>query len=202
MSKRLEGKTAIVTGGASGIGEATCLLMAAEGAQVVVTDIQDERGEAVAASIGEAARYRNVDVTSEEAVAGVIDEVVSDWGRLDCMFNNAGIVGAVGPIDEMPLEEWQFTMDVLLKSVFLGSKHAARYAGQSPKNSPTAEENPNANNTDHKGTWVENGKASALVMAWPISLLRVPRILRTTFPWTKRSASPWPTRRWSEYWPG
>jgi NAD(P)-dependent dehydrogenase (short-subunit alcohol dehydrogenase family) len=126
MPKRLDGKTAIVTGGASGIGEATCRLMVAEGAKVVVADIQDQPGEAVAESLGDAACHRHVDVTSEEAVAGVIDEVVSDWGHLDCMFNNAGIVGAVGPIDEMPIDEWQYSMDVLLKSVFLGSKHAAR----------------------------------------------------------------------------
>jgi NAD(P)-dependent dehydrogenase (short-subunit alcohol dehydrogenase family) len=56
----------------------------------------------------------------------VVDETVDRWGRLDCMFNNAGIVGSVGPIDETPLDEWQFSIDVLLKSVFLGSKHAAR----------------------------------------------------------------------------
>ena len=56
----------------------------------------------------------------------MVDETVERWGRLDCMFNNAGIVGSVGPIDETPLDEWQFSIDVLLKSVFLGSKHAAR----------------------------------------------------------------------------
>jgi len=122
----LDGKVAIVTGGASGLGEATCRLMVREGAEVVVADIQDERGEGVAGDLGEAARYEHVDVTSEDAVRGVIDDAVARWGRLDCMFNNAGIVGAVGPIDEMPLDEWQFSIDVLLKSVFLGSKHAAR----------------------------------------------------------------------------
>lgn len=122
----LEGKTAIVTGGASGLGEATCRLMVAEGAKVVVADIQDDKGEAVATDLGDDAVYAHVDVTSEDDVAGVIDSAVDRWGGLDVMFNNAGIVGAVGPIDEMPLEEWQFSIDVLLKSVFLGSKHAAR----------------------------------------------------------------------------
>jgi NAD(P)-dependent dehydrogenase (short-subunit alcohol dehydrogenase family) len=120
------GKTAIVTGGASGLGEATCRLMVREGARVVVADIQNDKGEAVAADLGEAAIYRHVDVTSEDAIRSVIDDTVDRWGRLDCMFNNAGIVGSVGPIDEMPLDEWQFSIDVLLKSVFLGSKHAAR----------------------------------------------------------------------------
>ena len=119
-------RTAIVTGGASGLGAATCRLMVAEGARVIVADIQDAKGEAVAADLGDAAVYRHVDVTSEDDVRWVIDETVDRWGRLDCMFNNAGIVGSVGPIDEMPLDEWQFSIDVLLKSVFLGSKHAAR----------------------------------------------------------------------------
>jgi len=91
-----------------------------------VADIQDDKGEAVAADLGEAAIYRHVDVTSEDAIRSVVDDTVDRWGRLDCMFNNAGIVGSVGPIDEMPLDEWQFSIDVLLKSVFLGSKHAAR----------------------------------------------------------------------------
>ena len=123
----LVGKTAIVTGGASGLGEATCRLMVREGARVVVADIQDAKGEAVAADLGDAAIYRHVDVTSEDDDRrSVVDETVERWGRLDCMFNNAGIVGSVGPIDEMPLDEWQFSIDVLLKSVFLGSKHAAR----------------------------------------------------------------------------
>lgn len=122
----LDDKVAIVTGGASGLGEATCRLMVAEGARVVVADIQDDKGEAIAAELGDAAVYAHVDVTSEDDVSGVIDDTVGRWGGLDSMFNNAGIVGAVGPIDEMPLDEWQFSMDVLLKSVFLGSKHAAR----------------------------------------------------------------------------
>ena len=120
------GKTAIVTGGASGLGEATCRLLVREGARVVVADIQDAKGRDVAAELGDAAVFRHVDVTSEEAIRSVVDETVDRWDRLDCMFNNAGIVGSVGPIDETPLDEWQFSIDVLLKSVFLGSKHAAR----------------------------------------------------------------------------
>lgn len=126
----LDAKTAIVTGGASGLGEATCRLMVAEGARVVVADIQDDKGAAVAAELGEAAVYSHVDVTSEAEVEAAVNEAVERWGQLDCMFNNAGIVGAVGPIDQMPLEEWQFSIDVLLKSVFLGSKHAARVMKQ------------------------------------------------------------------------
>lgn len=123
---RMIGKTVIVTGAASGLGEATARLMAAEGAAVLLADIDDERGAAVAASIGEQARYRHCDVTSEDDVAGLVDAMIDWQGRLDCMFNNAGIVGAMGPIDEIPLAEYEFTMAVLLRSVFLGAKHAAR----------------------------------------------------------------------------
>lgn len=123
---RMQGKTVIITGAASGLGEATARLMAAEGAVVALVDIQDERGEKVADDIGAAAYYQHCDVSSEADVAAAVDRMVERHGRLDCMFNNAGIVGAMGPIDEIPLEEYEFTMAVLLRSVFLGAKHAAR----------------------------------------------------------------------------
>ena len=126
MSGRVDGQVVAITGGASGLGEATARLMVAEGARVVLGDIQDERGVALAAELGEVARYVHCDVTSEADVAGVVDDAVDSFGRLDCMFNNAGIIGAHGGIDEIPLEEYEFTMAVLLRSVFLGMKHAAR----------------------------------------------------------------------------
>lgn len=126
MAGRVEGKVAVITGAASGFGEATARLMAAEGAYVVLADLQEERGAGVAASIGERAVSRTCDVSSEADVAAVVDLAVGRFGRLDVMFNNAGIVGAIGPIDQIPLEEYEFTMAVLLRSVFLGMKHAAR----------------------------------------------------------------------------
>ena len=126
MAGRVEGKVAVVTGAASGLGEATARLMHAEGASVILTDIQDDRGQRVAADLGDRARYLHCDVTSEPDVAQAVDEAVREFGRLDCMFNNAGIVGTQGGIDEIPLEEYEFTMAVLLRSVFLGMKHAAR----------------------------------------------------------------------------
>lgn len=126
MAGRVCGKVAVITGAASGLGEATARLMHAEGASVLLTDIQDERGQRVAASLGERARYLHCDVTAESDVARAVDTAVREFGRLDCMFNNAGIVGAHGGIDEIPLEEYEFTMAVLLRSVFLGMKHAAR----------------------------------------------------------------------------
>ena len=126
MAGRVSGQVAVVTGAASGLGEATARLMHAEGASVILTDIQDDRGQRVAAELGERCRYLHCDVTSESDVAGAVDTAVREFGRLDCMFNNAGIIGAHGGIDEIPLEEYEFTMAVLLRSVFLGMKHAAR----------------------------------------------------------------------------
>lgn len=126
MIGRVSGKVVAITGAASGLGEATARLMHAEGALVLLADIQDERGQQVAEELGERARYVHCDVTSESEVADVVDTSVSAFGRLDCMFNNAGIIGAHGPIDEIPLDEYEFTMAVLLRSVFLGMKHAAR----------------------------------------------------------------------------
>jgi NAD(P)-dependent dehydrogenase (short-subunit alcohol dehydrogenase family) len=126
VTGRVSGKVAVVTGAASGLGEATARLMHAEGASVILTDIQDDRGQRVAADLGDRARYLHCDVSSEPDVAQAVDEAVREFGRLDCMFNNAGIVGTQGGIDEIPLEEYEFTMAVLLRSVFLGMKHAAR----------------------------------------------------------------------------
>ena len=101
-------------------------LFAAEGAAVALGDIQIDRGREIAAELGEAARFIGCDVTSEEQVAGLVDLAVENFGQLDVMFNNAGIVGARGPIDLLPGAEWRFTIDVLLHGVFYGTKHAAR----------------------------------------------------------------------------
>ena len=123
---RLDAKIAAITGAASGIGEATALRFAEEGARVVIGDIQDDAGEALAAELGDAAIFRHCDVTVEDDVAGLVDAAESEWGHLDIMMNNAGILGARGPIAQIPLEQYRFTMDVLLTGTFLGMKHAAR----------------------------------------------------------------------------
>jgi NAD(P)-dependent dehydrogenase (short-subunit alcohol dehydrogenase family) len=123
---RLLGQVAVITGAAGGLGEAIARRMADEGAAVVLGDIQDDAGAAVAAGIGDAAVYRRCDVRRESDVAALVDAAVATHGRLDCMVNNAGIIGAVGPIDELPLDEWDATMAVQLRSVFLGMKHASR----------------------------------------------------------------------------
>src|SRR6185295_15090139 len=94
---RLDNRVAVITGGASGIGAASARLFVAEGARVLIADMQEDRGKAVASGLGEAAVFRRVDVTREEEVKGAVEEAVSRWGRLDCMFNNAGFGGALGP---------------------------------------------------------------------------------------------------------
>jgi xanthoxin dehydrogenase len=123
---RLKDKIAVITGGASGIGAATVERFVQEGCRVVIGDIQAGPGEAFAARFGAAAKFMVCDVTKEDQVAGLVDFAVKQFGRLDVMFNNAGIVGAVGPIDTTPYAEWRATLDVLLDGVFFGMKHAAR----------------------------------------------------------------------------
>ncbi|MCY3561239.1 MAG: SDR family oxidoreductase [bacterium] len=126
MTGRLVGRVAAITGSASGFGEAAARLFVAEGARVALGDIQTDRGRQVAAELGDAARFVECDVTREEHVAALVDLAVDGFGQLDVMFNNAGIVGARGPIDRIPDAEWRLTVDVLLGGVFYGMKHAAR----------------------------------------------------------------------------
>ncbi len=121
---RLDGKIAVVTGGASGLGEATVQRFVEEGAKVVVADIQDGPGRVVAGRYGDAATFVHCDVTDEEQVVAAIAAATGRWGRLDVMFNNAGVIGAVGKIHEMSTDAWLRTIDVLLHSVFYGCKHA------------------------------------------------------------------------------
>jgi xanthoxin dehydrogenase len=123
---RLQDKVAVITGGAMGIGASTVERFVAEGCRVVVGDIQRERGEAFTAQFGDAAQFGLCDVTNEDEVAQLVDLAVNQFGQLDIMFNNAGIVGAIGPIDTSLTEEWAATMDVLLNGVYYGMKHAAR----------------------------------------------------------------------------
>lgn len=123
---RLQDKVAVITGGASGLGEATVRRFVEHGAKVVIADFQDEPGEALAKELGDATVFVHADVTKEDDVAGAVDAAVASFGRLDVMFNNAGIVGAVGPIGETSLDAWDRTVAVLMRGVFLGMKHAAR----------------------------------------------------------------------------
>jgi len=126
MAGRLENKVVAITGAASGFGEAAAIRFVAEGAKVVLGDIQEEAGQKVAASLGDAAVFVKCNVTSEDDVANLVDTAVAHFGRLDVMYNNAGIVGAAGPIADTVTDEWKFTIDILLNGVYYGCKHAAR----------------------------------------------------------------------------
>lgn len=122
---RLDGKVAAITGGGSGIGAGTVRRFVAEGAKVLVADLDVERGQALADELGDAAAFLRTDVSKEEDVSAMVAEATDLFGRLDCLFNNAGFGGALGPIADTSVEDYDLTMDVLLKGVFLGMKHAA-----------------------------------------------------------------------------
>lgn len=123
---RLAGKVAVITGGASGIGAGTVERFVQEGASVVIADLQDEKGQKLAASLGKAARYQRADVGEERDIEALVAFAVKEFGRLDCMFNNAGFGGVGGSILETPVEGFDNTLRVLLRGVFLGIKHAGR----------------------------------------------------------------------------
>ena len=119
MTKRLEGMVAVITGASSGIGAGTVHRFVEEGASVIAADIQEEAGEALAEKFGESVVFIKTDVTQEDEVAAAVDLAVEKFGRLDCMFNNAGIVGVVGPIADTPTEDWDTTIAILLKGCLL-----------------------------------------------------------------------------------
>jgi len=127
MEQRLSGRVAVITGGASGIGAATAEKFVEHGAKVVLGDIQQGPLDEFVARLGDNAIGLRCDVTNEDDVAALVDLAVSHFGRIDVMFNNAGIVGAIGPMDTTPTSEWKFSLDVLLNGVFYGMKHASRH---------------------------------------------------------------------------
>ena len=125
--KRLQGRVAVVTGGASGIGKATAYRLADEGAKVLVTDIQDEEGELVAkhlTELGHDAVYVHHDVSTEADWEHVVETALETYGAIDILFNNAGI-GDLGSIEDTSLEAYEHTTAVTQTSVFLGMKIAA-----------------------------------------------------------------------------
>lgn len=124
----LKGKVAIITGGASGMGRAASMLFARSGANVVVADLNASGGEDVAkfatAESGNPCVFQRTDVSLESDVAALVARATKTFGRLDVIFNNAGIGGAVGPLEGISVEDWDRTQAVCLRGVFLGIKHA------------------------------------------------------------------------------
>ncbi len=128
---QLQDKVAVITGGASGMGRATVLRLLQEGACVVIADYNEDTGKQTLAiasdrDFRDRARFIRTDVAKESDIAAMIALAISEFGRLDVVFNNAGVGGALGPIWDIEVEEWDYTFDVLAKGVFLGIKHAAR----------------------------------------------------------------------------
>jgi NAD(P)-dependent dehydrogenase (short-subunit alcohol dehydrogenase family) len=131
MGQELKEKVAIVTGGAGGIGRATAELFVAEGASVVVADIDAEGGETFTAGLGKAARFKQTDVSRAEDMQSLVDYAVEQFGSLDIMFNNAGISGAQHPrfLDD-DLGDFQRVVAINLYGTMIGSQFAGKYMAQ------------------------------------------------------------------------
>jgi len=126
--ERLAGRVALITGAASGIGKATAERLAAEGAAVMITDVDDQGGKTVAVrlgALGRQAAYLHLDVGSEQEWQRAVEGVVDQLGGLDVLVNNAGVRGEPEPIEETSLESWDRSITVLQTGVFLGMKWAA-----------------------------------------------------------------------------
>ena len=121
----VDGKIAIITGATSGIGARTAELFVAEGASVVFTGRRKLEGEAVAAKIGKQAQFIAADATSEDDWTRVIDHTIKTFGRIDCLFNNAGGPAPTGSIASVPVAGFDAAMALLVRSVMLGMKHVA-----------------------------------------------------------------------------
>ncbi|XP_042511105.1 secoisolariciresinol dehydrogenase-like [Macadamia integrifolia] len=128
-AKRLEGKVAVITGGASGIGASTVRLFVQHGAKVVIADVQDDLGNSLCEEVGSTETiFVHCDVTNDDDVRNAVDTAVSKYGKLDIMFNNAGISGDIikRSILEADKEDFKRVLDVNVYGGFLGAKHAAR----------------------------------------------------------------------------
>lgn len=126
---RLAGKVAVITGGASGIGFAAVMKFSAQGAKVVVADFNAQTGSAAvkaATQQGYDVSFIKTDVANEQDIEAMCEHALATYGRLDILFNNAGVGGAIGPLTETSVEDWDYTFDVLAKGVFLGIKHGAK----------------------------------------------------------------------------
>ena len=132
--KRVEGKIAVVTGGAVGIGRAACLQLAREGAKVAVTDIADEEGQKVVEKIAEFggnAKYWHVDTSDEDSVSSAFSNIAREFGSINILVNNAGIAGVNKPTHEITKAEWEKVIGVNVSGVFFCTKHAIPFMKKS-----------------------------------------------------------------------
>ena len=118
---RVDGKVALISGGARGMGASHARMLVGEGAKVVIGDILDDEGKALADALGEAARYVHLDVTQPEHWESAVSTAVFEFGHLDVLVNNAGIV-ALGQLKKFDLAKWQKVLDVNLTGTFLGMR--------------------------------------------------------------------------------
>jgi NAD(P)-dependent dehydrogenase (short-subunit alcohol dehydrogenase family) len=123
---RFTGQTVVITGGASGIGEATARAIIAEGGRVVIADLQQDKGQALASELGASALFQRTDVTLEEDFIEAIALAEREFGPLTGLVNSAGVIGATGPISNTSLDDFEHTMAILCRSAFLGAKHASK----------------------------------------------------------------------------
>lgn len=121
-----ERRVCLVTGGASGIGEACARAFVARGDIVIIGDIQDAKASTLAQALGPKALALRLDVREERDFENACRIAQERYGKLDVLVNNAAIIGTLGPIASIPVEEWDYSQAVILRSVFLGIKHAAR----------------------------------------------------------------------------
>jgi NAD(P)-dependent dehydrogenase (short-subunit alcohol dehydrogenase family) len=124
MAGRLDGKVCVITGATAGIGAATARRFHEEGARVVIAGRSRDKGEALARALGERAAFRKADVIEEDDIAGLIAFAVERFGRLDCLFNNAGSETAIAGIEKIEWKAYRYDIDVLLGGVLFGMKHA------------------------------------------------------------------------------
>src|ERR1700744_3706170 len=125
VAERLAGKVALISGGARGMGASHVRKLVAEGAKVVFGDILDDEGKAVAAEVGDAARYLHLDVTKPEDWDAAVATALGEFGGVDVLVNNAGIIN-IGTFEDYEISKWQRILDINLTGVFLGIRAVAK----------------------------------------------------------------------------
>ncbi len=160
--KRLEGKVAIITGATRGIGYSTAELFVEHGARVMITGRTVEAGEALAEKLGENAVFVRTDVTREGDIKAMIDTAVERFGRLDCLFNNAGASVTWGLVEDLSLEDFEAGMSYLLTSAFLGMKYAIPIMKRQRSGSIINNASVAALRTGYSSTLYSTGKAALI----------------------------------------